>query len=61
MKASSQCGVERKYSSDFAGITFSMRNGMTGNPALTARSTSRLICCERLAFAENTNTNARDV
>ena len=59
VKASSQCGVERKYSSDLVGITFSMRNGITGMPLFTARSTSRLIWdCAALALEEKISTIA---
>jgi hypothetical protein len=36
-----------------------MRRGMIGRPLLTARSTSRLICGELLAFAEKTRTITR--
>jgi hypothetical protein len=60
VNASSQCGVLRKYSSDRSGTTSSMRSGMIAVPLCTARSTSRLICCDSLACAENTNTNTRD-
>jgi hypothetical protein len=59
LKASSQCGVLMKYSSDLVGATSSMRRGMTANPRLTARSTSRLICCDVFAWEENTSTNTR--
>ena len=59
MKASSQCGVLMKYSSDLVGATSSIRNGMTASPRLTARSTSRLICGEALALEENTSTKTR--
>jgi hypothetical protein len=33
VKASSQYGVEVKYSSDLAGITLSIRKGRVGRPA----------------------------
>ena len=36
-----------------------MRSGITASPRLTARSTSRRICCELLAFEENTSTKTR--
>jgi hypothetical protein len=45
-----------KYSSDLLGGMFSNRNGINGTPLLTARSTSRLICGDSFAFAENNST-----
>ena len=55
VNASSQCGVEMKYSSALLGTVSSIRTGMIGRPLATARSTSRLIygdsfaCCEKIS------------
>ena len=49
VNASSQWGVERKYSSELAGSTSSILTGIRGRPRWTARSTSRSICCDWLA------------
>src|SRR5262245_33638423 len=51
-RASSQCGLLRKYSSDFAFGTSSIRNGMMISPLLTARSTSRRTCTDSLEREE---------
>jgi hypothetical protein len=48
-----------KYSSDRVGAMSWMRKGMIGTPLLTARSTSRRICGESLAFAEKIRMSTR--
>ena len=47
VNASSQCGVEMKYSSALLGTVSSIRTGMIGRPLATARSTLRLIYGDR--------------
>jgi hypothetical protein len=59
VRASSQCGEERKYSSDRDGRTSSIRNGTIGSPLFTALSTSRRICGDAFALDENTSTITR--
>ncbi len=56
VSASIQCAVEMKYSMFFDSGTSSMRNVRILTPLATARSTSRLICCDELALPEKIST-----
>jgi hypothetical protein len=57
--ASSQWGVQSRYSMLSLGSTFSIRKGMIGIPLATALSTSRITWLDPFASLEKTKTSIR--